>query len=43
MVVKIVEDKKKSKASPSNDDFKDTSVPYRIVTKEMKQEKKEEK
>ncbi len=39
----MAEDKDKPKSSSSNDDFNDTSVPYRIVTKEMKQEKKEEK
>jgi len=39
----MIEDKKKKPEASSNDDFNDTSVSYRIVTKEMKQEKKEEK
>ena len=35
-VIKCMEEKDKPKASSSNDDFDDTSVPYRVVTKEMK-------
>ena len=42
MEVKMAKEKKKKKAS-SNDDFNDTSVPYRVVTKEMLHKKKKEK